>query len=331
LLPYDLKALRLESGAILSAAAATASPGARVQCEAQLSKGEALLAAWGNNLPANHPDRVAVTRETAAARQTLANGDLYGALQIKDGWRLRGALQHLIQPPGFAPATPPAADADTAMLFQFDEGAGAPTESGRGGRALAGTATYGAGRFGKALAGGEMTLPLAKEDPLLNGGSFTIELWVKPAGGTDWIANPPWFRLLGIADANNRDILAWDWNGRDNNAQPILRLSLTDGGNMPTRIQLYTPWLANTWRHLALVHDRDAQQNNVRLYIDGRLEDQPMSYRPFVPQPGGATLKLGNAALLIDALRASSKARTMQEMGYPQDYDTTSWSRRLRD
>jgi len=331
LLPYDLKALRLEGGAILSAAAATAPPAAREQCEAQLSKGEALLAAWGSNLPANHPDRVAATRETAAARQTLAKGDLYGALQIKDGWRLRGALQHLIQPPGFAAAAPPAADADTALLFQFDEGGGAPTESGRGGRVLAGTATYGAGRFGKALVGGEMTLALAKEDPLLNGGSFTVELWVKPAGGADWIANPPWFRLLGISDASNRDILTWDWNGRDSNAQPIQRLNLMDGGNMPTRLQYYTPWLANAWRHLALVYDRDAQQNNVRLYIDGRLEDQTMSYRPFVPQPGSAMLKVGNAAVLIDALRVSSKARTLQEMGYPQDYDPTSWSRRLRD
>ena len=331
LLPYDLKALRLEQGAALSAAQTTVPASAREQCEAELSKGEALLAAWGDNLPVNHPDRLTIVTETAAARQALANGDLFGALQVKDGWRLRGALQHLIQPPGFAHAAPPAADVDTDLLFQFDEGIGAPTESGQGKRALAGAAVYADGRFGKALAGGEMSLPLAQNAPLLNGGSFTIELWVKPAAGADWIANPQWFRLLGIADANSRDVLAWDWNGRDNNAQPVQRINLMDGGNMPTRLQFYTPWLANAWRHLALVYDRDAQQNNVRLYIDGRLEDQTMSYRPFIPQPGDATLKLGNAAVLIDALRISGKARTLQQMGYPQGYDATSWSRRLRE
>ena len=100
---------------------------------------------------------------------------------------------------------------------------------------------------------------------------------------------------------------------------------------MPTRLQFYTPWRTDAWRHLALVYDKDAQQNNVRLYIDGRLEDQTMSYRPSVPQPGAATLTLGNAAILIDAVRVSSTPRTPQQMGYPEGHDSTSWSRRLRN
>jgi hypothetical protein len=331
LLPYDLKALRLEQGAVLAAAETAVPPAAGEQCAAALKTGEALLAAWGDALPAANPDRLTVQTETAKARAALAGGDIFGALQAKDGWRLRGALQHLIQPPGLAPAAAPVADADTALLFQFDEGGGAPVEAGAGKRALAGTAAYAEGRFGKALAGGEMTLPLAKDDPLLNGGSFTIELWIKPSGAANWIAAPPWFRLLGVADANNRDLLTWDWNGKDNNAQPIQRINLLDGGNMPTRLQFYTPWHANAWRHLALVYDKDAQQNNVRMYIDGRLEDQTMSYRPLIAQPGGATLKLGNAQILIDAVRVTSKPRTPQEMGYPEGYDSTSWSRRLRE
>lgn len=331
LAPYDLAVLRLDDGAVLAGGVAVAPAAAIQQCGAALQAGDDLLAAWGDSLPAADPDRLAVQAETAKARAALAGGDLFGALEIKDGWRLRGALQHLIQPPGVAPAAPPVADADTALLFQFDEGAGAPVEAGAAKRALAGAATYAEGRFGKALAASTLTLPLTKDDPLLNGGSFTLELWVKPAGAADWIASPPWFRLIGVADANNRDMLTWDWNGRDGNAQPIQRINLLDGGNMPTRLQFYTPWRAAAWRHLALVYDKDAQQNNVRLYIDGRLEDQTMSYRPFVPQPGAATLTLGNPQILIDAVRVSSKPRTPQEMGYPQGHDSTSWSRRLRN
>jgi hypothetical protein len=328
LAPYDLKAFRLDNGAVVVGAEAVAPAAALQQCAAALQTGEDLLAAWGDNLPAANPDRLTVQTETAKARAALAGGDLFGALQAKDGWRLRGALQHLIQPPGFTHAAAPVADADTALLFQFNEGGGAPVEAGAGKRALAGSAAYAGGRFGKALSGGEMTLPLAKDDPLLNGGSFTLELWVKPV--VDFVANPPWFQMLGITDANATQILEWGWWGRDPNAQLRMSVVLTDGGKMPTRLLFYTPWHAPAWRHLALVYDKDAQQNNVRMYIDGRLEDQTMSYRPLVAQPGGATLKLGNAQILIDALRVSKKARTLREMGYPEGYDSRSWARRLR-
>jgi hypothetical protein len=329
--PYDLKVLRLENGGTPNGATTTIPEQSLAWCRAELAKGEALLAAWWNNLTADNADRKTLVTETAAARQALKDGDLFAALQIKDGVKLRGALQHLIQPPAQIVSTPPQADAATTLLVQFDEGSGAPVEVGAGKRAFTGNANYVEGQFGKALAGGEVKLPLAKEDPLLNGGSFTIEFWLKPAGNADWVASPPYFGLIGLKNTDGQEILNWYWAGRDKNAQPIQDIVLFDGGKMPSRLQYYTAWNARNWRHMALVYDKDAQQNNLRLYIDGRLEDQTMTYRPLIPHAQGATMQVGSAQIHIDALRISSKARTVQEIGFPANYDSRSWASKLRE
>jgi len=82
------------------------------------------------------------------------------------------------------------------------------------------------------------------------------------------------------------------------------------------------------------VYDKDARDNQVKVYVNGRLED-------FETTPDGApltpvkdvptALEFGQGPALLDEVRVSGKVRTLQEMGYPADQDSRSWSDRLRE
>jgi hypothetical protein len=327
--PYDFKTWRLEDGAVISGAGADPSAEGLAEVARRLDEAEALLRAWGAALPEQDADRQAVVREVAAGRAKIADRDLRGAILACDGWRLREALQRLLPPPGYAVAAPPVADAATELLLRLDEDAGAVTDSSGKNRKVEGASAPAAGRFGKARDMRQSGFTAEVPEILTAGNSWTFECWVTPTAA--------WNHMTAVPVAKVGDHLAirWGhaaWGGM--RTLPLLNVELQDGKGMDMKLGVFAPCKPGVWYHLAVVYDKDAPSNQVKVYVNGRLEDfettadgAPLTAVKNAPP----AIAFGQGPALLDAVRVSNKARTLQELGYPADWSSRSWSDRLRE
>jgi hypothetical protein len=103
---------------------------------------------------------------------------------------------------------------------------------------------------------------------------------------------------------------------------------------MDMKLGVFAPCKPGVWYHLAVVYDKDAPSNQVKVYANGRLEDFATTEdgAPLTPiKDAPAAVAFGPGPVLLDEVRISSTARTLEEMGYPADSSSRSWSDRLRE
>ena len=164
---------------------------------------------------------------------------------------------------------------------------------------------------------------------LTDGGSWTFECWVTPT--SNWAANT----VVPVAALKPHFVVPWgpaQYGGM--RELPMLNVEIEDGKGMPVWLGVHAPCQPGVWYHLAVVHDKDATRDNVRVYVNGRLEDFEMTPdgKPLTPVKEAPTaLEFGQGPALLDEVHVSSKPRTLQELGYPADWDRRSWSDRLRE
>lgn len=327
--PYDFKTFRLEGDAAVAEAGADPAAEGLAEAARRLDEAEALLGAWGTALPEQDADRQAVVREVGAGRAKLAERDLRGAILVCDGWRLREALQRLLPPPGHAVAAPPAADAGTELLLALDDETGPPADAGGKSRKVEGASAPVAGRFGKARDMRQSGFAAELPAILTNGNSWTFECWVTPTAA--WNANT----AVPVAKVGDRLVIRWGRAALGGmRGLPLLNVEIEDGKGMDMKLGVFAPCKPGVWYHLAVVYDKDAPRNQVKVYVNGRLEDfaTPADGEPLTPvQSAPVTIEFGQGPAVLDAVRISSKARTLQELGYPVDWNSRSWSDRLRE
>jgi hypothetical protein len=327
--PYDLKTFRIKGGVTVTGATTEPAAAGLAECARRLDEAEALLNAWGAALPEGDPERLAVAKEVAAGRARITECDLRGAILVSDGWRLRTALQKLLPPPGYAVAAAPAADAVTELLLHLDEETGAVADASGKNLKVEGAAAPAVGRFGKARdmrnSGFKAELP----GVLTGGGSWTFECWVTPT--SDWAANT----AVPVATIGKYFTVRWGPASLGGMRElPLLNVDIEDGKGMEMRLGVHAPCKPGVWYHVAVVYDKDAKRDHVKVYVNGRLEDFETcpDGNPLTPvKDAPAVLEFGQGPALLDEVRVSNKARTLQEMGYPTNSDHRSWSDRLRE
>jgi hypothetical protein len=164
---------------------------------------------------------------------------------------------------------------------------------------------------------------------LTGGGSWTFECWVTPT--SDWAANT----AVPVAALKQHFVGRWGpaaWGGM--RELPLLNVELEDGKGMDMKLGVHAPCKPGVWYHVAAVYDKDAKRDHVKVYVNGRLEDFETcpDGNPLTPvKDAPSALGFGQGPALLDEVRVSNKARTLQEMGYPADNDSRSWSDRLRE
>ena len=327
--PYDFKTYRLEGGAAIAGASAEPAAAGLAEAARRLTEAEELLGAWGKALPEQDADRQTILGEVAAGRARIADRDLCGAIAACDGWRLREALQRLLPPPGYPGVTPSSPDAATELLVRMDEETGPLADASGKGRTVAGVAAPVAGRFGKArdMRQGGFTADAA--NVLTNGNSWTFECWVTPTAAWNHMTDVP------VAKVGENVVIRWGhatWGGM--RSLPLLNVELVDGKGMDMKLGVFAPCKPGVWYRLAVVYDKDAPRDHVKVYINGRLEDFETTAdgAPLTPvKNAAAAVTFGQGPALLDEVRISSRARTLEEMGYPADSSSRSWSDRLRE
>ena len=327
--PYDFKTYRLEGGAAIAGAAAEPAAAGLAEAARRLAEAEALLGAWGDTLPAQDGDRQAIVSQVAAGRARIADRDLRGAIAVCDGWRLREALQRLLPPPGYPGVTPSSTDAATELLVRLDEETGTLADASGKSRKVAGAAAPADGRFGKARDMRQSGFTADVANVLTNGNSWTFECWVTPTAA--WDVNT----AVPVAEVGENVVIRWGraaWGGM--RQLPLLNVDLKDGKGMDMKLGVFAPCKPGVWYHLAVVYDKDAPSNQVKVYVNGRLEDFATTEdgAPLTPiKDAPAAVTFGAGPVLLDEVRISSTARTLEEMGYPADSSSRSWSDRLRE
>jgi hypothetical protein len=106
------------------------------------------------------------------------------------------------------------------------------------------------------------------------------------------------------------------------------------GKGMDMKLGVFAPCKPGVWYHLAVVYDKDAPSNQAKVYANGRLEDFETTADggPLTPaKDAPPTIAFGQGPVPLDEVRVSSRARTLQELGYPGDWSSRSWSDRLRE
>jgi hypothetical protein len=114
---------------------------------------------------------------------------------------------------------------------------------------------------------------------LTAGGSWTFECWVTPTAAWDY--------LTAVPVANVGDHLAIRWGHATYGgmrALPLLNIELEDGKGMRMKLGAFAPCKAGMWYHLAVVCDKDARRDHVRVYVNGRFEDLRISRRRRTPR-----------------------------------------------
>jgi|GEM_PF-4328865 len=203
---------------------------------------------------------------------------------------------------------PHPSDSDTLLIWRFDEKSGdVATDVMRRARAeLSDGCGWAKGRFGNALSltGNHAGVKAKLERPIVfaAGQSFTIELWVRTAvvGRTQQLFNAQPYLELEVRSEDGQ--ISFNLRSADGqSARCTGRISIADG----------------RWHHVAAV--RDAKEDMLRLYIDGRLDvemDDPTD---------GAAIQLGTSPIIggtahgkemfegqLDDLRLSSIARQIK-------------------
>ena len=164
---------------------------------------------------------------------------------------------------------------------------------------------------------------------LTDGGSWSFECWVTPT--SNWAANT----AVPVAALKPYFVVRWgpaQWGGM--RELPMLNVEVEDGKGMPVWLGVHAPCQPGVWYHLAVVYDKDAPRDNVKVYVNGRLEDfeTTPNGRPLASvKDAPGVLEFGQGPFLLDEVRVSSKSRTLRELGYPADRDSRSWSDRLRE
>jgi hypothetical protein len=164
---------------------------------------------------------------------------------------------------------------------------------------------------------------------LTGGGSWTFAFWVTPT--SDWAANT----AVPVAALGKYYTVRWGPASLGGMRElPLLNVEIEDGKGMDMKLGVHAPCKPGVWYHVAVVYDKDAPGNQVKVYVNGRLEDfettadgAPLTAVKNAP----SALEFGQGPALLDEVRVSNQARTVQDMGYPADNNSRSWSDRLRE
>ena len=204
-----------------------------------------------------------------------------------DEFRFQSEAVFGIEEPPPIPATPLTADADTRVLYHFDEGAGTnvldASSNNRTGTFSTTLAADGPLAWMEGQAGLSNSVFFAEPQPsekrwvshtgtdmgLLAAEAFTVQMRVNPALFTDTDI------LFSFGDgAGDFNILAWT-NVAPVFSIPALNIDLRNGALNRIEVPLDPPLVALQWQELAVVVRDDSATNalndNIQVWIDGAL------------------------------------------------------------
>ena len=195
-------------------------------------------------------------------------------------------------------------DADTVLVYHFNERTGAPTDSTANANNAQGTGAAAGGSLisnGLRLLGAApITIPNSKSLEWKAGQPLTLALWIKPSALQ---ANAI---IVARADGNSAFKLLLD--------QGVPAIEIGAGAN-PVRSQPGAPLAAGAWCHLAVVADG----KTARLFVNGQAYASVDAVLPALTTPltlGGLANESANASAFTGDLDELSIASTARSAGW---------------
>ena len=204
---------------------------------------------------------------------------------------------------------------DAVLILHFDESSGTTVkdESGHGNDGTIHGATWVDGISGKALSfdGVDDYVECGSHSSLNMADEITIEAWVKPASSGE----RDWGRIVDKLDGSTRKGYSFHMLGGTSqlnvkfyaNSEGIWLIGTDDSTNK------------NEWTHVAVTYDKDAGFNNLKIYINGILDNQGTDVDAITTS--SVNFQIGNSRSfarafdgIIDEVAIYSKALTPEEI-----------------
>jgi len=197
---------------------------------------------------------------------------------------------------------------DAVLMMHFDEGSGTTVkdESGHGNDGTIHGATWVDGISGKALSfdGVDDYVDCGSHSSLNMADEITIEAWVKPASSGE----RDWGRIVDKLDGSTRKGYSFHMLG--GTSQLNVKFYANSADDSINK---------NEWTHVAATYDKNAGSNNLKIYINGKVDNQDTDADAIMTS--SANFQIGNSQNfarafdgIIDEVAIYSKALTPEEI-----------------